>query len=164
MHTTTVQRRFEVSANRVWAAFDDFGGIHNFHSMVEASPLTGGESRGLGCERECHMYGGGVVKERITHYEPGRRMTVNIIDAGPFPLRQAAADIEVVPKGPHASLVTFTMAFEPKFGALGWLMAKLIMVRQFHGLVGQILDGLATHLDTGQRIGRKGIPVPVQVS
>ena len=30
MHTTTVQRRFEVSANRVWAAFDDFGGILAF--------------------------------------------------------------------------------------------------------------------------------------
>lgn len=164
MHTTTVRRRFDVSADRVWAAFDDFGGIHKFHPMIESSPLTGGPANGLGCERACHMYGGGVLKERVTHYEAGRRMTVQITDAGPFPLRRAVADIEVVPEGLRASSVTFTMAFEPKFGALGWLMAKAVMIRQFRGLVGQILDGLATHLDTGQRIGPKGIPVPVEVA
>ena len=164
MHTTTVRRTFEVSADRVWAAFDDFGGIHKFHPMIESSPLTGGQAKGLGCERACHLYGGGVLKERVTHYEAGRRMTVQITDAGPFPIRHAVADIEVVPDGPRASSVTFTMAFEPKFGALGWLMAKVIMVRQFRRLVEQVLDGLATHLDTGQRIGAKGVPVPVEVA
>mgnify|MGYP001262040689 CR=1 FL=1 len=164
MHTTTLRRRLDVSADRVWAAFDDFGGIHKFHPMIESSPLTSGQAHGLGCERACHLYGGGVLKERVTHYEPGRRMTVQITDAGPFPLRHAVADIAVVAEGPRASSVTFTMAFEPKFGAMGWVMAKVVMIRQFRGLLEQILDGLATHLDTGQRIGPRGVPVPVEIA
>ena len=109
------------------------------------------------------MYGGGVVKERITHYEPGRRMTVNIIDAGRF-ARQAAADIEVVPKRATRLPCHVHDGIRAKVRSVGLVDGQAHYGPAVPRLGWPDLDGLATHLDTGQRIGRKGIPVPVQVS
>ena len=159
MHSTQTTKIFDVSADRLWQAFDDFGGIHKFHPLVESSPTLGSATRGLGCERVCNLYGGGSLKERVIGYEPGKRMSVEIYDAGPFPLKYAVADIGIEPAGLNRSTAVFAMRFEPKFGMLGWLMAKLVMRRQFKSMLDKLLAGLETYLATGRHIGRNGVPL-----
>lgn len=157
MHTATVKRTLGTPAPLVWEAFDDFGGIHKFHPMVKSSPIHGTRTTGLGCERVCNFHSGGAITERITRYVPGREMTVQITDTGPFPLKAAEAHIRVDEAGEDDSVVTFSMSFEPKFGPVGWILAQLAMKRQFAKIIGQILDGLDRHLKderASQRVGR----------
>jgi len=159
MHSVETHRRFDFPAQVIWSAFDDFGGIHKFHPLIESSPTTSRNQHGLGCERVCNMYGGGALKERIVGYEPGRRMQVEIYDAGPFPLKHAVAELLVVPEGANRSKVTFGIRFSPKFGPLGWLLAKLMMRAQFKKMLNQLLEGLDDHLRTGRLVGRNGVLV-----
>jgi hypothetical protein len=49
------------------------------------------------------------------------------------------------------------MDFQPKYGPLGWLMAQMIMKKQFANTLNRVLEGLDTHLQTGKIIGKNGI-------
>ena len=159
MHTARVTRTIHASSDRVWDAFDNFSGIAAFHPAVERSPALNEIERGVGAQRECHFYGGGSVKEVVIESQPGRQLKVEIYEMGPFPLKKAIADIDLMPKGDNTD-VTFTMNFTPKFGPLGWLMGKTVMKSKFSKIFDSVLKGLDDHLRTGQLIGRKGELLP----
>ena len=159
MHTVQVTRTVHAPADRVWDAFDDFSAVANFHPLVELSPALNGIERGVGAQRECHFYGGGTIQEVVRESRPGRRQTVEIVETGPFPLKKAIANIELTPRD-DATDVTFTMNYEPKYGPLGWLMAKTVMGGQFAKTFDRVLKGLDDHLRTGQLVGPKGMLIP----
>ena len=50
------------------------------------------------------------------------------------------------------------MNFRPKFGPLGWFMGKTVMAGQFRKVLGSVLEGLETHLQTGEIVSRKPRP------
>ncbi len=99
-----------------------------------------------------------TIREEITAYEPGRGYEVEIVDPGKFPLKRAVAHLSVEPLGDARSRVGFDMDFRPKFGPLGWIMGKTVMVPQFRKILGRVLEGLETHLRTGEVVSRKPRP------
>ena len=158
MHHVQVNRVIDRPADAVWAILDDFGGVYRFHPLVEKSPITNGISSGLGAQRVCHFDDGNAIREKIVAYEPGRELEVEIVDPGKFPLRRAVGRFSVEPLDNARSRVDLNMAFQPKFGPLGWLMAKTVMVPQFRKVLGHVLEGLETHLLTGEIVSRKPRP------
>ena len=65
------------------------------------------------------------------------------------------ARLSVQPEGDGRSRVGFDMAFVPRGGPLGWLMAKAVMEPQFRKVLGSVLEGLETHALTGEIVSRK---------
>ena len=158
MHHVQVDRVIDRPADAVWAILDDFGGVYRFHPLVEKSPITNGISSGLGAQRVCHFDDGNTIREKIVAYEPGRELEVEIVDPGKFPLRRAVGRFSVEPLDNTRSRVSMEMAFQPKFEPLGWVMGKTLMVPQFRKILGRILEGLETHLRTGEVVSRKPRP------
>lgn len=159
MHTVHVIKTIDVPFERAWAALDDFGGIANFHPRVESSPITNGIASGQGATRACHFYNGDSITETITDYRPEHGYTVELVDMGPFPLKHAVANLDAEPVGANKTKVSFKMQFVPKFGPVGWVMAKLMMKPQFEKILGQVIDGLGQHVRTGHVVGEKGVLV-----
>ena len=159
MHTAHVIKTIDVPFERAWAAIDDFGGIANFHPQVKSSPIINDIASGQGASRACHFYNGSSIKETITDYRPERGYTVQIIDMGSLPLKHAVGYIDAEPVGTNKTKVSFKMQFVPKFGPVGWLMAKLMMKPQFEKVLGQVIDGLGRHVQTGRVVGEKGVLV-----
>lgn len=143
MHTVTVSKDVDVAAERIWPIIDDFGGVHKYHPLVDHSPIVAGNATGLGAERVCHFKDGNSLAERIVAYRPGEGYTVQVVDPGKFPIAKAIGHLDVRSLGVGRSRVTFRMEFQPKFGVLGWLMAKVMMVGQFRKILSGVLDGLA---------------------
>ncbi len=158
MHHVQVNREIDRPAEAVWAILDDFGGVFRYHPLVKKSGITNGIGSGLGAGRVCHFDDGSSIREEITAYEPGREYEFEIVDPGEFPLKRAVARLSVEPLGDARSRVDFDMRFRPKFGPLGWLMGKAVMVGQFRKILGSILEGLETHLQTGEIVSRKPRP------
>ncbi len=158
MHHVHVDRVIDRPADAVWAILDDFGSVSRYHPLVETSPITNGIGSGLGAERVCHFDNGDSIREKITAYEPDRGYEVEIVDPGKFPLKRAVARLSVEPLDETRSRVGFDMSFKPKFGPLGWLMGKAVMVGQFSKILGRVLEGLETHLQTGEVVSRKPRP------
>jgi len=158
MHHVHVDRVIDQPADAVWAKLDDFGGVYRYHPLVVTSPLANGIGSGLGAQRVCHFDDGNSIREEITAYEPGRELEIEIVDPGKFPLKRAVARLSVEPLGENRSRVDFEMNFQPKFGPLGWFLGKTVMVGQFRKILGSVLEGLETHLQTGEIVSRKPRP------
>lgn len=157
MHRFSASKTLGISIDRVWPLLDNFADTWVYHPIVEDSGSLNGTTRGLGAERYCTMYGGEQVQERITEYDAeNHRYKVEITDHGPFPLTHMEVWVKVDAEGQNRTTVTFEGGFVPKFGPMGWVMGKLMMKRQFEAMMGQVIDGLESHLKTGLVVGKGG--------
>jgi hypothetical protein len=94
--------------------------------------------------------GGGRIEEEIIDYEPESAYTVEFTDMGDFPLKENIVEISIAELGDSRTEVTMAARFTPKFGPLGWVMAKVMMKSKFEESFEETLDGLASYVETGQ--------------
>lgn len=155
MSQIQVEHTVHAAQARVWAALADFGGIYRFHPRVERSPLLSEQAQGVGAQRRCEFHDGNQVVERVSAIEQGRSITIDIVE-GSMPLARARAKISLEPIDAQRTSVVFDMDYDPKFGWLGKAMDRVMMRAQFKKILGEVLEGLDTHLATGAVIGPDG--------
>jgi len=155
MSQINVERTINTDSNRVWAAIEDFGAIHRFHPGVQTSPIINGIRSGLGAQRTCHFYDGGQATEEVVFVDEGKSLTVSVLE-GPLPFHDVEVVFAVTPVSSGCTNISISMDYRPKFGPLGSAMNKIILRRKVSGFLKQVLDGLATHLQTGVLIGQNG--------
>ena len=155
MHSVTVKRAINHNVDAVWSVLDDFGSVYKYNPSVEKSEILGDKLTGVGARRVCHFYDGGSLKETITQYTPNQGYGFTLSDFS-LPLKHAASRFEVSPLGPQGSQLSITLEFEPKFGPVGWLMAKLLIRPTLAKALQGITQGLDDYLTTGQIVGERG--------
>ena len=153
-HHIAVTKRFNVSANKVWAVLADFENVANWHFSVDNSPLHNDQAFGLGSKRTCNFYDGTSVVEEIIEYQEGQSFIVNITDMS-MPLKSLVAGTKVTAINSNLCEVTIDMNFVVKFGPLGWIMGMVMMKPMMKGLTTKLLNGLAYHAATQKIIGNK---------
>jgi len=156
MHTVSASRIINASLSDVWTILDDFGGVSQYNPNVKTSGIIDGPDTGQGATRECVFYDGGRIEEKITDYDFESGYTVDFVDVGDMPLKQNQVKITVEEHGESETRVTMTATFKPKFGPLGYLMAKVMMESKFRTTFEEVLEGLESHVRTGQTIGKDG--------
>jgi carbon monoxide dehydrogenase subunit G len=105
-----VSERVEVSADRVWELFRDFGGIQRFTSGFEKVEVSGS---GIGAVRTITLPGGAALQERLEAFDDRGRKLQYAIVGGPIPVSNYLATIEVKDEG-KACRVDWSSHFEPK--------------------------------------------------
>jgi hypothetical protein len=135
MHTVSVEKVISVPAEDAWAALDEFGRVSEYNPHVATSKIINGPETGVGATRECVFEDGGRIEEEIVEYSPGSNYTVEFIDV----------QISVEERGDSAA-VTMAATFEPKYGFLGTIMAKLMMESRFQKTFEEVLGGLEAYV------------------
>jgi len=153
-----ISRSIQVTASPedTWRVVRDFGGVHRWHAKVESSPLLSSNNEGLGAKRRCEFYDKSSVVEEIISYDEGDRFLEVSLSEFSMPLTQATATMKVDPAEGGGAEVTLSMNFGVKYGPIGWVMDRAMMRPMMGKMFGQVLDGLRTHLETGQPIGEGG--------
>ncbi len=120
------EETINASAAEVWAAWDKFGDIADWHPGLEKSALLeGSEPTGLGARRRCDFTGGKQhILEEIVGYEAGKSMAVHIYD-GNIPVQSAKVTFRVKPEGPNKTTVSAEVDFKMKMGVLGAVIKPL---------------------------------------
>jgi ribosome-associated toxin RatA of RatAB toxin-antitoxin module len=155
MHKVTVKKEINHDVKSVWNVLDDFGAVHKYNPGVKTSNIIGDRQTGMGARRVCNFYDGSSLKETITQYRPDEGYSFALSEFA-LPLKQATSHFKVTPLSNGNTELTITLEFEPKFGPLGWLMAKLMMRRMLTKALRGLTNGLDDHMSTARLIGVNG--------
>ena len=151
MSKLTEQIRIKAPAEKVWEVLADFGGVAKWNPAVAHSVAITDANRGVGCERQCEVPGFGGLKERVTEWEEGRRLSYDL-EGGAGPMKSLRGEFSVSPAG-HITEVRMTMDFRVKFGPVGALMDRFIVRRQMRKRMALTLAGLKHYVETGEEVG-----------
>lgn len=158
MSTLTVSRTLSHAPEAVWPILDDFGAIHRWSAAVESSPINAGTpDRGVGAERNCQLYDGNHIQERVTQVVEGRRLALEVFDSS-MPLRSADAVFELAPALSGGTELSMTFTYVVKFGLLGKAMDGLMLRRMMTGSLNRLLAALDEHARTGNAIEQGWAP------
>jgi uncharacterized protein YndB with AHSA1/START domain len=138
MNNFTITQDIAAPVETVWNVLDDFGDIQRWNDGVKSSKLTSTGPVGKGATRYCALAPLGGVNERIDHYEPNRRMTIELFDMSKLPINRGTADFELT-ASEGGTQVKLHYLYE--LNGLG-RVAKKTTHRQLMKGLGGMLDGL----------------------
>lgn len=131
---------------------DDFGGVADFNPAVNSATIVAGPDTGEGATRECVLDEGGRITETIVEYEPGASFTIEFADLGDMDafVKEFVTEWSVAELDDSRSTVILEGRYVPKYGPVGWVMAKVVMNSMIEELYEEALEGLAEYVEGGQ--------------
>lgn len=136
----------EAPRKKVWSVLADIGSIHEWNPGLEKSNQT---SKGVvkkGSTRRCNLPGNHYLDEEVVFWQPGQALTMRIIGTDlPFKKADIRFTLTDHEKGTR---VTVSPLYQLKFGALGRLMDKLIVRKQYQKGMENMLEGLKDKLQS----------------
>ena len=140
----TTSRHINAPKEAVWAVLDDFPTIASWSAGIQKSFTTGDTDLvpGLGAERRCELGGDKILDERISAYDEGNSMTIDVWNVEGLPLKSSKATFSVRSMGDGTSEATIEAEAEPKVPGfvqklLGGVLSKGI-AKNFSGLLDEL--------------------------
>jgi len=144
---TTIQH--EISANcppnRIWALLSDLEAVARYNPTVRAARVHGERRTGVGAERSCELLPSGKVVERVTHWEEGCAVGLEVAESD-WPIHYMKWITRVGPTE-TGSVITQTLEYRVKFGPLGWLLDRLVMRRKLTTTLDSVFASLVKHAE-----------------
>ena len=125
---------------RIWDLLATLDAVPSFNPGVRAARVRNGQARGVGAERECELMPRGKVAERVTTWEEGRAVGLEVVESD-WPIHFMRWVTRVEPRS-RGSRLSQRLEYRVKFGPLGWLLDRLVMRRKIAGAVETALRGL----------------------
>ena len=139
----------EIQANcppeRIWALLSDLEAVERYNPTVRAAAVRGGFRSGVGAERECELVPKGRVVERVTHWEEGRAVGLEVAESD-WPLHYMRWITRVEPAA-TGSVITQKLEYAVKFGPLGWILDRLVMKRKLSTTLDAVFASLVRHAE-----------------
>ncbi len=121
--------RHETRANcppeRVWALLSDLEAVQRYNPGVRAANIDGRQRTGIGARRVCELVPKGRVVERVTHWEDGRALGLEVAESD-WPIHFMRWITRIEPRE-GATHIAQKLEYQTKFGPLGWVLDKLVM-------------------------------------
>jgi hypothetical protein len=143
--------RHEVEARcdpgNVWALLADLEAVERYNAGVRTARIQGDQRSGVGASRICELLPKGRVVERVTHWEEGRALGLEVAESDwPIHFMRWVTRVE-----PHEgrSRITQELEYQVKFGPLGWLLDRLAMERKLRSTLDAIFASLVKHAENG---------------
>lgn len=134
--------RIEAPSRRVWELLADHEGMPTWLPVREVVRRRPGrpDANGVGARRV--VRGAGLaIEERITAFEPERRLVYEVVEGAPF--RDHRGEMRLEPDG-DATRVHWRVTLRPRVPGSGWLLRRAVS-----RLLGRGLEGLARRAERG---------------
>jgi hypothetical protein len=140
---TTIHHEIEAACppEHVWGVLADLEAVQHYNPTVRVAAVRGTRRTGVGAERVCDLHPKGRVVERVTHWEDGRAVGLEVAESA-WPIRFMYWVTRIEPKG-GGSRITQKLDYAVKFGFLGWLLDKLVMRRKLTATLDHVFARLA---------------------
>jgi uncharacterized protein YndB with AHSA1/START domain len=141
---------------RVWEVLADHEGMDKWANLKRVVRIRPGlrELNGVGAVRRLEATGI-VMEERITHFEPGRRLDYDVIKGAPG--HNAHGQITLTPLADGGTLVWWKVSLHPYIAASTWLVRAFLK----SSLTGA-LKGLKLRLEPDPLFSTETLRAPTQ--
>ncbi len=130
---------------RVWALLADLEAVARYNPGVRSAEILGDLRAGVGARRACELAPEGRVVERVTQWEDGRAVGLEVAESD-WPIHFMRWVTRVEADGPGAR-ITQDLEYRVKFGPLGWLLDRLVMRRKLTRTLDEVFAGLVRHAE-----------------
>jgi ligand-binding SRPBCC domain-containing protein len=142
----------EIRANcpptTVWALLSDLEAVQRYNPAVSAAVVEGVQRTGVGARRTCTLLPKGRVVERVTHWEEGSALGLEVIESD-WPMHFMRWVTRIEPRD-GVTRITQDLEYKIKFGILGWLVDRLVMKRKMTATLDAVFAGLVRQAETGR--------------
>jgi hypothetical protein len=144
---TIIRHDLEASCSpaRVWALLADLEAVQRYNPGVRAAKIVSDQRTGVGAVRACELEPSGRVLERVTHWEEGRALGLEVAESD-WPIHFMRWVTKLEPRGAGTSL-TQDLEYRVKFGPLGWLLDRIAMERRLRASLDGILASSVEHAE-----------------
>lgn len=128
---------------QVWALLSDLEAVQRYNPGVRTAVVRGTQRAGVGAVRSCELVPKGRVVERVTHWEEGRAVGLELVEhEWPVEFMRWVTRVE-----PHdgGTRITQALEYQVRFGPLGWLLDALVMKRKLTASLDEVFASLARH-------------------
>lgn len=132
---------------RVWALLADLEAVQHYNPTVRAASIEGPRRTGIGATRSCDLVPKGRVVERVTHWEDGRAVGLEITESE-WPIHFMRWVTRIEPHG-NGTRITQDLEYKVKFGPLGWLLDRLVMKRKLATTLDTVFEALVKKSEVG---------------
>jgi uncharacterized protein YndB with AHSA1/START domain len=141
---------------RVWALLSDLEAVQRYNPGVRHATIEGALRTGVGARRSCELLPKGRVVERVTHWEDGRAVGLEL-ESHDWPVEFMRWVTRIEPHG-GGTRITQSLESQVKFGPLGWLLDQMMMKRKLTSTLNAVFASLARHAEGsatgGEPMGR----------
>lgn len=141
--------RHEVEAHcapgNVWALLADLEAVQHYNPGVRTARIQGEQRSGVGASRVCELRPKGRVVERVTHWEDGRALGLEVAESD-WPIHFMRWVTRVEPREGRTR-ITQELEYRVKFGPLGWLLDRLAMEPKLRSTLDGIFASLVKHAE-----------------
>jgi carbon monoxide dehydrogenase subunit G len=144
---TTIQHEVHAacSPERLWALLADLEAVERYNPGVRSAAIEGSRRTGVGARRSCELLPKGRVVERVTHWEEGRALGLEVAESD-WPIHFMRWVTRLEPSG-GGTRITQSLEYEVKFGVLGWVLDSLVMRRRLRATLDEVFAGLVRHAE-----------------
>jgi hypothetical protein len=130
---------------RVWALLSDLEAVQRYNPGVREAKIQGAKRAGVGATRVCELLPKGRVVERVTHWEEGRALGLEVAESD-WPIHFMRWVTRVEPR-PGGVRISQELEYRVKFGPIGWLLDRIAMERKLRATLNEIFASLAKHAE-----------------
>jgi hypothetical protein len=131
---------------RVWALLEDLEAVQRYNPGVRRAAIEGPQRTGVGARRSCDLLPKGRVVERVTHWEDGRALGLELAESD-WPLHFMRWVTRIEPRNGGAC-ITQSLEYRVKFGPLGWLLDRMVMKRKLTATLDAVFASLVQHAES----------------
>ncbi len=132
---------------KVWALLADLEAVAHYNPTVRSVAIDGAQRTGVGARRVCELAPSGRVVERVTYWEDGRAVGLEIAESDwPIPCMRWVTRVE--PHGEGAR-ISQELTYAVKFGPVGWVLDQLVMKRKLRATLDDVFARLAARAEAG---------------
>jgi hypothetical protein len=129
----------------VWKILADLEEVARYNPGVRSAETLGPQRTGIGAMRACELVPKGRVVERVTHWEEGRALGLEVAESDwPIQFMRWVTRLE-----PHngGTRIFQELEYAPKFGPFGWLLDRLVMRNKLTATLDGVFSSLAKHAE-----------------
>ena len=139
------QAQARCAPDRIWSLLADLEAVQRYNPGVRAAKIQGDRRTGIGAVRVCELLPRGRVVERVTHWEDGRALGLEVAESDwPFHFMRWVTRVEPNDEG---SRITQELEYRLKFGPIGWLLDRLAMERKLRTSLDDVFASLVKHAE-----------------